>query len=75
MTSNVVYAEAQNDGRDWWAVVYASDHTTQLVSRGPYKDKSAAEHAAVMVAEKLAEHVQGLEFRLSETKELKQWDE
>jgi hypothetical protein len=72
---NVVYAEAQNDGRDWWAVVYASDHTTQLVSRGPYKDKSAAEHAAVMVAEKLAEHVQGLEFRLSETKELKQWDE
>ncbi len=73
--ANIVYAEAEDDGHDWWAVVYASDHSTQLVSRGPYKDESAAQHAAVMIAEKLAAHVQGLEFRLSEKKELKQWDE
>jgi hypothetical protein len=73
--ANIVYAEAEDDGHDWWAVVYASDHSTQLVSRGPYKDESAAQHAAVMIAEKLAAHVQGLEFRLSEIKELKQWDE
>jgi lactate dehydrogenase-like 2-hydroxyacid dehydrogenase len=68
LPQSIVYAEAHDDGYDWWAVVYASDHNTQLVSRGPYPDESTAQHAAVMIAEKLAAHVQGLEFRLKENR-------
>lgn len=63
LPQSIVYAEAQWEGGDWWAVVLASDHTTQLVSRGPYPDQSAAQHAAVMLAEKLAQHVKNLEWR------------
>lgn len=63
LPQSIVYAEAQWDNEDWWAVVLASDHHTQLVSRGPYPDQSAAQHAAVLIAEKLAQHVKNLEWR------------
>lgn len=72
LPQSIVYAEAnwEADGDrpghgTWWATVLASDHTTQLVSRGPYPDQSAAQHAAVLIAEKLAQHVKNLEWRSS----------
>ena len=70
LPQSIVYAEAHWEadedrpkGGTWWAVVLASDHTTQLVSRGPYESENAAQHAAVLIAEKLAQHVKNLEWR------------
>ena len=63
LPQSIVYAEANWDEGAWWATVLASDHSTQLVSRGPYPDQSAAQHAAVLIAEKLAQHVKNLEWR------------